>query len=242
MRTRFAFCAERPQDGRIARFLLNLSFWAADAGGDVLADESIDADVVAHAAWHHLAARAFAPEAGGAMPVDALFLGEAIASAFDAYLVGRLLGHAPRSKFLETQVPAMAETANAAGLTKASFARSSRTSRVAPSARSRISASYSATRPRPSSPAATPSRRTPRWPRSTDIDSARSSIATALELGLYARAYGRQAGPDPRVVAVDRALRRSKSPLAWLATRWIAPALAHSEPSPGAGSRTAPRP
>ena len=68
------------------------------------------ADVVAHAAWHYLAARALAPAAGRSLSVDALFLGEAIASAFDVYLVGRLLGHAPRSTFLETQVPAMAES------------------------------------------------------------------------------------------------------------------------------------
>ena len=52
----------------------------------------------------------------GAQSAEALFLGEAIASAFDVYLVGRLLGHAPDSSFLETQVPAMAEAAQAAGL------------------------------------------------------------------------------------------------------------------------------
>ncbi len=220
--------------------LLNLSFWAADAGGDVLADESIDADVVAHAAWHHLAARAFAPEAGGAMPVDALFLGEAIASAFDAYLVGRLLGHAPRSKFLETQVPAMAETANAAGLTKASFARlladlSCRPERAFEDLRQLLcdaTAALFACRDAEQAHAALAA-----------LDGHRfSALLHRYELSnwvLYARAYGRQAGPDPRVVAVDRALRRSKSPLAWLATRWIAPALAHSEPSPGAGSRAA---
>ncbi len=100
----------------------------------MLAGESIEADVVAHAAWHHLAARAFAPSAGGAAgdksgrprealsAIDTLFLGEAIASAFDVYLVGRLLGHAPRSTFLETPVPAMAETASAAGLSERAFA------------------------------------------------------------------------------------------------------------------------
>src|SRR5579859_6485536 len=81
--------------------LLNLTFWAPSAGGDVLVDEAIDADVVAHAAWHHLAARVLA--AGRARPsAEAILLGESIASAFDIYLVGRLLGHAPRSAFLRT--------------------------------------------------------------------------------------------------------------------------------------------
>ena len=106
-------------EGRWDRALfLNLTFWGAGEGGDILDGEQIPADVVAHAAWHHLAARAFG---GGAQSAEALFLGEAIASAFDVYLVGRLLGHAPESSFLETQVPAMAEAAQAAGLSDERF-------------------------------------------------------------------------------------------------------------------------
>jgi hypothetical protein len=107
--------------------LLNLTFWSG-AGGDVLVDDHLPADVVAHVAWHHLAARALTPQRGepGSLPArpsnDALFLGEAIASAFDVYLVGRLLGYAPRSTFLATQVPAMADAAKAAGLSEESFA------------------------------------------------------------------------------------------------------------------------
>ncbi|MGD0525940.1 MAG: hypothetical protein ABSE49_12395, partial [Polyangiaceae bacterium] len=67
-------------EGRWDRaLLLNLTFWASDAGGDVLVDGHLAADVVAHAAWHHLAARAL-PSPPSA---EALFLGEAIASAFD---------------------------------------------------------------------------------------------------------------------------------------------------------------
>src|SRR5580700_10286544 len=54
--------------------LLNLTFWAANAGGDVLVDERIEADVVTHAAWHHLAARALAPAPGKRPSVAALFL------------------------------------------------------------------------------------------------------------------------------------------------------------------------
>jgi len=82
--------------------LLNLTFWGADAGGDVLVDRHIPADVVAHAAWHHLASGALKTEPGTPPSPEALFLGEAVASAFDVYLVGRLLGPAPDSSFLET--------------------------------------------------------------------------------------------------------------------------------------------
>jgi hypothetical protein len=107
-------------EGRADRaLLLNLTFWGADAGGDVLESDTLPADVVAHAAWHHLAAKAL-PHAGKPS-VAALFLGEAIASAFDVYLVGRLLGHAPSSSFLETQVPAMAEATESAGLDEDGF-------------------------------------------------------------------------------------------------------------------------
>ena len=103
---------------------LNLTFWGSGNGGDVLETEHIPADVVAHVAWHHLAARALrgpASKEAAAQTVEALFLGEAIASAFDVYLIGRLLGHSPRSSFLESQVPAMAEAANAAGVKAAAF-------------------------------------------------------------------------------------------------------------------------
>src|SRR5882757_9613223 len=95
---------------------LNLTFWGANEGGDVLVDENVPADVVAHVAWHHLAAKAFSTTPASRPSVEALFLGEAIASACDLYLVGRMLGHSPESSFLATQVPAMAEAAEAAGL------------------------------------------------------------------------------------------------------------------------------
>jgi hypothetical protein len=96
---------------------LNLTFWDPGEQGDVLPEAAIPADVVTHAAWHHLARRAL-PGSSGA---DALFFGESIASAFDLYLVGRLLGHAPDAQFLETQVSAMAEVAAAAGLDEDRF-------------------------------------------------------------------------------------------------------------------------
>lgn len=98
---------------------LNLTFWGG--GRDVLCDHRISADVVTHVAWHHLAARHFAKD--GALSTAALFAGEAIASAFDAYLVGALLRAGAASTFLETQVPAMAQTAEEAGLSSKAFAR-----------------------------------------------------------------------------------------------------------------------
>lgn len=97
---------------------LNLTFWDPGDQGDVLPEAAIPADVVAHVAWHHLTRRALGSAASSA---DALFLGESIASAFDLFLVGRLLGHAPDAQFLETQVPAMAEVAEAAGLPEDRF-------------------------------------------------------------------------------------------------------------------------
>jgi hypothetical protein len=113
-----------PEGGQVAwerALFLNLTFWDPGEQGDVLPEAAIPADVVAHVAWHHLARRALGPGHDGAATADALFLGEAIASAFDLYLVGRLLGHAPDAQFLETQVPAMAEVAEAAGLPEAGF-------------------------------------------------------------------------------------------------------------------------
>ena len=106
----------------------------------------------------------------------------AIASAFDVYLVGRLLGHAPASAFLASQVPAMAETASAAALSERAFERH------------RFGALLH-----------------------------RYEISNRV---LYARAYGARSAGDAKARAIDRALRRATLPLDWLATSWIAPALA----------------
>jgi hypothetical protein len=100
--------------------LLNLTLWQPSGGGDVLVDDAIPADVVCHMAWHHLAARALADD-GAPLSAEALALGESVASAFDIYLVGRMLTTAPQSDFLETQVPAMADAAAEAGVEAAAF-------------------------------------------------------------------------------------------------------------------------
>ncbi len=206
--------------------LLNLTFWTADAGGDVLVDDYVDADVVAHAAWHHLAARALGSGRAARLPVDALFLGEAIASAFDAYLVGRLLGHAPRSTFLRTQVPAMAETAAAAGLSKQRFARllgdlAASPERAFADLRALlfdVARALFACRSGEQAYAAL---------RAFDAHRL-NALLHRYELSnwvLYARAYGSPRRSSSRALAVDRALRKSQAPLDWLRANWLAPAL-----------------
>lgn len=108
-----------PAEGEVLSWdravFLNLAFWDEAKGGDVLTEPRIDADVVMHAAWHHLAHRALESS------VEAQLLGEAIASAFDLYLVGRLLGHAPESAFLRTQVPLIGDAAASAGVDEDAF-------------------------------------------------------------------------------------------------------------------------
>jgi hypothetical protein len=104
---------------------LNLTYWSAgEQAADVLCDEHIPADVVAHVAWHALAGRELSRASGGsASPTaEALFLSEAIASAFDLYLVGRLLETQPESDFIATQLPPMSECAQEAGLSEEAFA------------------------------------------------------------------------------------------------------------------------
>lgn len=101
---------------------LNLTFWSATEGSEVLHVPSIAADVVAHAAWHHVVGSELARRTHGAKPTaEAMFLGESVASAFDLYLVGRLVARNPDSEFVTTQVPLMAERAEAAGVDEATF-------------------------------------------------------------------------------------------------------------------------
>lgn len=112
-------CFLAPKSGSIAwdrALLLNLIAWEPGLA-DVLPSRDIAADVVAHVAFHHIADRNVKPS------VEAHLLAESIASAFDVYLVGRLLGHAGDAAFLESQVPRMAEVAGAFGLDDAAFER-----------------------------------------------------------------------------------------------------------------------
>ena len=103
---------------------LNLTYWNEDDGADVLCDDHIPADVVAHVGWHEVVSQALArrrSSPSAAPSAAALFLAESIASAFDLYLVGRLLARAPECDFVTTQVPLMAECAAEAGLRQAGF-------------------------------------------------------------------------------------------------------------------------
>jgi hypothetical protein len=212
--------------GRWDRALfLNLTFWGAGDGGDILEGAELPADVLAHAAWHHLAARAF----GESPSAEALFFGEAIASAFDVYLVGRLLGHSPDSTFLLTQVPQMAEATEAAGLPDDAFeAMMDAIARDPERAFEDLRALLvDATR-------ALVACRT--------ADDALVALAALdghsfapllhrYELSnwvLYARAYASASlGPDPKVREVDRALRDAgNGSIEWLAKNWVTPRLA----------------
>lgn len=216
-------------EGRWDRaLLLNLTFWAS-GGGDVLVEPHISADVVAHAAWHHLAARALAPPtAPGVAPLppspEALFLGESVASAFDVYLVGRLLGHAPRSTFLATQVPAMADAAAEAGLSSDAFEQMlDRIARDPERAFAELrELLYDATCALMA--CSTPDEGLAALARFDAHPYA--SILQRYELSnwvLYARAYGGAAKDGERAREVDRTLRAADDALAWLTKTWVSP-------------------
>ena len=214
--------------GRWDRALfLNLTFWGASVGGDVLVDRHLGADVVAHVAWHHLAAAALAPAAGATPTAEALFLGEAVASAFDVYLVGRLLGHAPESSFLETQVAAMADAAQSAGLSEADFEQllqdiAADPERAFEDLRALLFDATTALLACANADEAAVVL--------TRLDAHRfAPLLHHYELSnwiLYVRAYCPGAlAPDPSVRAIDRALREADVAVDWLAREWIAPRL-----------------
>lgn len=202
---------------------LNLTYWSPAEGGDVLESAHIPADVVDHVAWHHLANRAFATD--GAPSRDALFFAEAVASAFDLYLVGRVLGHAPDAEILATQVPRMAEVAEGAGVDEAAF-----------------EAMLEAIARDPEE--AFESLRRLLFDASLALADARDVAAGAAALDrfegsrfapllhhyelsnwvLFARAHA-SSEPDPRVRELDAELRRAPVALDVLEARWVRPAL-----------------
>jgi hypothetical protein len=201
---------------------LNLTYWGA-AGGDVLESHRIEADVVAHAAWHHLAALALP---GKSQSAQALFLGESIASAFDVYLVGRLLGHARRSSFLETQVPAMAESAKAAGLSARAFEAllggiaADPEGAFAQLRQLLYDAAIALVACGDASEAAKVL---------AEFDKHRfGPLLHHYELSnwvLYARAYAKRGLEDRRARVLETTLAGQASPLAWLTSQWVRPRL-----------------
>ncbi len=204
---------------------LGLTFWGETAG-DVVVDAHVPADVMTHIAWHRLAAQALAT-ADGQVSADALFFGEAIASAFDVYLVGRLLHHCPDSDFIATQVPAMAESADAAGLSPAAFAALLDGIAAAPEQ------AFEDLRQLLFDAATT-------LLACADVDAALAALPALdahrfgpllhrYELSnwlLYARAHAPDAlAPDGAVRALDRQLRGEAVALDWLTQAWVEPAL-----------------
>ena len=120
-RFRTAAPGERASWDRV--LFLNLTFWSGADESSVLCDEHIAPDVIAHTAWHHIVGQQLARVSPAGSPsASALLFSEAIASAFDLYLVGRLIANAPDCDFITSQVPIMAEAADQAGLAQAGFA------------------------------------------------------------------------------------------------------------------------
>jgi len=187
----------------------------------------VPADVLAHAAWHHLAAEALAGKPGAPLSAEAMLLGESIASAFDVYLIGRLLGHAPRSAFLATQVAAMAETARSAGRTKRQFqellAGIARDPEGAFADLRRLL--YGATL------ALLPCRGAgDALAALAPFDGhALGALLHHYELSnwvLYTRAYARKTrAPDRRARALATLLDGERDPLSWLTSAWVSPRL-----------------
>lgn len=221
--------------------LLNLTYWGAEAGGDVLVDRSIPADVVAHAAWHHLAQQAL--QDGGPPCPAALFLGESIASAFDVYLIGRLLAQTPDSSFLQTQIPAMSDAAAEAGVDEADFDAllqyiGQHPERAFAELRELLFDAPLALLHSPSMEDALSAL--------SAFDSHRfAPILHHYELSnwvLYARAYARSiASTTSRAMDLDRALRAAPDALQLLTDAWVLPALgkaaAHAWSQPGAAMK-----
>lgn len=217
-----------PPGSSLARWdrvlFLNLTFWTPDEPGDLLESDAIPADVMMHAAWHHITRRALgALGENAAKSPEGFLLGEAIASAFDMYLVGRLLGHSPDAAFLETQVPAMAEAAEQAGMDEDAFeamleevARDP--DRAFEDLRALLfDASTALVRCRTIEDASATLER---------FDARRfGALLHHYELStwlLYARAYAHDTGsPDPHVLSIDAELRRAPVALDWLERNWM---------------------
>jgi hypothetical protein len=208
---------------------LNLTFWSSTDEASVLCDEHIAPDVIAHTALHHVVGGELTHlAAAGAPSPAALLFAEAIASAFDLYLVGRLVRHAPDSDFITTQLPVMAEAAEQAGLDETRFAAllddvSAAPERAFEDMRALLIDAGTALL--------------------TCADAEEAQAALERFAGhrfapllhhfqlsnwiLYTRAYARTLPRDPNVTdeavhALDRSLRASPDSLAWLEAHWLA--------------------
>jgi hypothetical protein len=216
-----------PADGENASWdravFLNLTYWSPSEEASVLVDDHVAPDVVAHTALHHVVGRALAREASAGSPAALLFT-EAIASAFDLYLVGRLLPIAPDSDFVTSQVPIMAEAAEQAGLDEGGFQRLLEGVSVTPERafedlRALLVDAGTALLACPDATAA----------HDALEGLAGHRFAPLLhhyQLSnwiLYSRAYARDSVEDDAAVrALDGEMRASPDSLAWLEARWLA--------------------
>jgi len=208
---------------------LNLTYWTGDGdgGADVLCDDHIAADEIGHVAWHHVVARELARQSPGATErppsAEALFFSESIASAFDIYLVGRLLHDMPDSDFITTQVPLIAERAQTAGLAPAACARlleeiCREPERAFEDMRALLLDVANALLACRGAPAA-------QRAFAGFADHRFEPLLHHFEISnwiLYARAYGaRSPGGDAVVARLDGLLRQAPSALGWLIENWI---------------------
>lgn len=204
---------------------LNLTFWSSTEEASVLCDEHIAPDVVAHTALHHVVGRELA--APGAPSPAALLFSEAIASAFDLYLVGRLIEHAPDCDFVASQVPVMAEAADQAGLDEKGFAKLMEGVTAAPERAFEemrallVDAGTALLACRDAEEAQVALERFK--------DHRFAALLHHYQLSnwiLYTRAYGRSVPRDPKgsddaVHALDREMRQSPDSIAWIEQRWL---------------------
>ncbi len=221
LRDRYRFRVARARIDWNRAVLLNLSFWSPDDTADVLVGRSIPADVVAHVAWHHLARRSLG---AAGRSVDGMLLGESIASAFDVYLMGRLLTDAPRSRYLESQVEALRELFPARALTGL-LTRIARDPNAAFGALRALlfSVATSLTRARGIDDAA-------RRLAAFDVHDFASLLPhyNVSNWILHSRAYGPPVGAriDAHIASIDRALCRAPVALDWLERHWLRPSEA----------------
>jgi hypothetical protein len=218
-----------PEEGQTVSWdralFLNLTYWNEDEGADVLCDDHIPADVVAHVAWHEVVRRELARRSGPtpAPPSpEALFLSESIASAFDLYLVGRLLARAPDCDFVTTQVPLMAECAQEAGLPQAGFSALleevvRQPERAFEDLRALLFEAASAL-------VVCPGVADAQAVLERLADRRFAPLLHHYQLSnwiLYARAYARPLGADPVATEVDGALRQAPVALEWLDRHFV---------------------
>lgn len=200
--------------------LINHTIELPRGATEILHDRHVPADALMHTVWHHAGVEAMGTLSNTA---EGLLLGESVASAFDAFLVGTLLRtESERASALDTQVPAMAEAAAAAGGSPKDF--EALLHRMAEDPEGSFE-----------------ELRELLFDVSMGLLHAGSVDAADEVLSnihghvfapilhhydlsiwvLYARAYGRDLKPHPGLRKIDATLREETKPLAWLESHWL---------------------